>query len=460
MIPTLRDIFATLNEAGLPYALLRGEHELEHRQPLQEIDLLVEPQSLGRFAALLAQWGFVALPNWGYKPHHFFVAFAAESNTWLKFDVVTELCYGKPYRLYRIDLAAQCLRQRTSGRMIAGLAPEHEFFTLLLHRLLDKACFTETATSRLQALFRQVQSDAGRQQNLHTLIARYLAPALTLDKLTLALERGDWDYLLNQRRKLERHFYQKSPLAYELRRFGRWLLLKSRPLLFALRRRGITIALLAADGAGKSTLAQALAGDPILKARLIYMGGNTQARTVGLPTTAWLMERMQMHNGTLSRTHPLRVATFLNKLAETRYRALVGRLLRLQGRIVVFDRYFYDAWLKPRSRSLWKRLRRLLFEGGFPQPDLVIFLDAPGTVLYARKGEHSPEWLQQQRQRYLSLRHRLPNMIIVDATQAAEDVAREVKSLIWSFYRFRITRRALYGTCYASLAPASPSSQG
>lgn len=69
-----------------------------------------------------------------------------------------------------------------------------------------------------------------------------------------------------------------------------------------------------------------------------------------------------------------------------------------------------------------------------PKPDLVVFLDAPGEVLYARKGEHSPSILEQQRQHYLGLQQHLPQMVVVDATNNADQVRRTVTSLIWQWY--------------------------
>jgi len=69
-----------------------------------------------------------------------------------------------------------------------------------------------------------------------------------------------------------------------------------------------------------------------------------------------------------------------------------------------------------------------------PKPDLVVFLDAPGELLYARKGEHSPEILEQQRQHYLGLREHIPQMVVVDATRDAEQVRRTVTALIWRSY--------------------------
>jgi thymidylate kinase len=72
----------------------------------------------------------------------------------------------------------------------------------------------------------------------------------------------------------------------------------------------------------------------------------------------------------------------------------------------------------------------------------VILLDAPGQLLYDRKHEHTPEWLESQRRAYLALKDHLPQMRVIDAANQAEEVKREVTSLIWNQRRLRIGKNS------------------
>jgi thymidylate kinase len=63
-----------------------------------------------------------------------------------------------------------------------------------------------------------------------------------------------------------------------------------------------------------------------------------------------------------------------------------------------------------------------------------LFLDAPGELLYARKGERNPADLEAQRQQYLRLKTTLPQMVVVDASRGAESVRQEATDLIWKKY--------------------------
>ncbi|MFQ5629292.1 MAG: dTMP kinase [bacterium] len=453
----LIEIFTTFENTNINYCLLRGYDDLKKIESFKEIDLLVAPGHLKKLANMLAKQGFVELPNWGHKPHFFYVAYLHETGMWLKFDVVTELRYGKPIRLYRVGLANECLSFRQKRELAYTLAPEHELITLLLHCLLDKGAIKPAYASRLQELHKRIKADSAAHKRFEEYISYYFAPAMTLHMLRHALEAADWQLLLNQSKALGKQLHATHARNYFLRKIFSKIVLKLRPLFFMLRRKGLYVALLAADGAGKSTLASRLVQDKTIRAQLVYMGTNINASTVGLPTTKWLHARVKAKltnpdasgNGRLKKptlvNKILRALNFINKLAEKWYRIFVARYLRARGRFVVFDRYIYDSWLVQRPNTLWKKIRRLLFEKGYPKPDLVIFLDAPGEVLFKRKGEHTPEWLEQQRQGYLALKQRIPQMVVIDATQQADAVEREVKSLIWSHYRFRSGETILNG---------------
>lgn len=119
---------------------------------------------------------------------------------------------------------------------------------------------------------------------------------------------------------------------------------------------------------------------------------------------------------------------------------------RRRGRLVVYDRFGYDALLRDSTNApVSTRLRRWALAHTVPRPDLVVTLDAPAPVLYARKQEHDPEKLESQRQAYLALSDRLPNVAIVDTDRSLDEVQREVTWLIWRRYVERSLKRAARG---------------
>jgi thymidylate kinase len=174
--------------------------------------------------------------------------------------------------------------------------------------------------------------------------------------------------------------------------------------------RGVSVALLAPDGAGKSTLAEGLAEDPSLPVWTVYMGLYPRtARRFAVPGVG-----------------------FCIRVASQWRHYLLARWRRARGAIVVFDRYPYDARLQPRrSGGRLDRLRRWLLGHVLPPPDLVIVLDAPAEVLRDRKDEQDVEELRRQRAEYLRLAGRLPcRTFVVDAARGECEVRREVTELI------------------------------
>ena len=438
----LYDVFRTLDEAGISYCVLRGYDELDTDGAHQEVDILVERHQFPLLSRLLTMHGFVTLPPWGHAPHHFFVAYDDERDVWLKLDVVTELRYGRPVRWLDTKLASGCLdNRRPCGRTYVP-SPEDECITLLLHVLLDKGSLKATHRTRLHMLCGGV-TEAQRLQELWT---HYVTPTLSWHVLQQIIREGKWQTLMRYRQTIARRLWWRAPWSSMGRLLTGMLLRRLRPILGAMWHRGLSVALLAPDGAGKTTLAQALMRTPSLRARLIYMGTNIDASTVGLPTTRWLHRRVKAHTGTSRRPASLLLKGlhFVNRLVEQWYRYGVARYHSLRGRLVIFDRYVYDAFLAPPASTRGKRVRRWLLKHTCPSPDLVVLLDAPGAVLYARKGEHTPERLEQQRQGYLSLQTLLPNLQVVDATREPQEVYRHVVSLIWSAYGARNHQKEKY----------------
>ena len=233
-----------------------------------------------------------------------------------------------------------------------------------------------------------------------------------------------------------------------------------------------TVALIGVDGAGKTTVGSLLEAELGLPVKTIYMGVNLHSSSVMLPHTRALLAIRRRKGGTdpeavsdIKTYKPppeTPIARFgaavrsglrlTNWLAEEWYRQAVAASYTRRGSIVVFDRHFFadyyaeDIREEPESRSLSQRIHGYVLQHLYPRPTLVICLDAPAEVLYARKAEGSLERLREKREEYLELKRLLPELMYVDAARPTDEVTKEVAAIIRSSYeRRQVARRSRFG---------------
>ncbi len=422
-------VFKNLEQENIQYCLMRDAERLEEFTNGGEIDLLVQPNQLSLLRRLLARLGFVSLPSWGHAPHYAFIAYSQATDSWLKLDFTTAIAYGWPIPVLHTDLATVCLATRRRCGLTFTLAPECELVTLLLHCVLDKRRFAPTRAQRLQALRHQMTDEP----TLEAWLVTYWSSVMTWLQLAALIDTGNWTALLAERKRVKQTLFSRDRLGTVGRYARDRVLRKLNVWINARRPPSLTVALLAPDGGGKSTLVTGLQESFYFPVQSIYMG------------------LYQKGNRSLSRLNVPGLG-FVARLFTQWLRYLTARYHQARRRLVIFDRYTYDSLLPARQRLSWlKRGRRWLLAHACPAPDLVIMLDVPGEMLYARKGEHSAELLEQQRQNYLKLKPYFPQMVVVNATQEADAVRREVITLIWRGY---LSRQA--GLHAISAAKAQP----
>jgi thymidylate kinase len=219
-----------------------------------------------------------------------------------------------------------------------------------------------------------------------------------------------------------------------------------------------TVALIGADGAGKTTIGQLLAAHFPVPVKYLYMGANIESSNAALPTSRlilfiklWRYKRIAKRSGIIDpgfvSTHHKahrsvkygRIGAtlrLLNRLAEGWFRQLISWVYQLRGFIVIYDRHFlFDAAsANPEGQRFIDRVYYWLLTHLYPQPDLVIFLDASPEILYARKGEATLESLQKRREAYIAQGKKTANFIRVDAAQPIDQVIAEVSGQIMTFH--------------------------
>lgn len=218
-----------------------------------------------------------------------------------------------------------------------------------------------------------------------------------------------------------------------------------------------TVAVVGADGSGKSTVIDSILRSCDMPMKYMYMGSSMDASNVILPTTRLLMyikkRRMARFVKASGRLPPatlmseemkeklpsgkiVKALGLVNRVAEEWYRQLHVWVYRLRGYTVLCDRHFLFEYCpdaesdREADQQLSVRIHAWLLKHLFPKPDLVIFLDAPVETLYARKPEWPLEHLERQRVGIVKQGQACENFVRIDASQPLDCVLSQVRNYI------------------------------
>ncbi|MGJ8642776.1 MAG: hypothetical protein ACSHX9_05165 [Luteolibacter sp.] len=191
------------------------------------------------------------------------------------------------------------------------------------------------------------------------------------------------------------------------------------------------IAFLGCDGSGKSAVIDGVATHLREKGEFVELGHwrpKPFSRSTNDQSSAADDPHGQSPRGTMASTL---------KLVWLGFNWWVAWFRQLRSRsthgFVLFDRYHGDLLVDPRryryGGPIWlaKLASRVM-----PQPDFIVFLDAPADVLLSRKREVTRDALINLQQAYHSQFHNCCRFRTVNAENSLEHVTNEVLNLIYS----------------------------
>ena len=307
----------------------------------------------------------------------------------------------------------------------------HMEFGSYLARSVAKSRLDDERLNRLSVLF---QRDAARCE---TQVARFWGTE-SRALIVPAARTGNWQLVRQSSDSLRRELRQQAMLRFPGRCVVNLVSSQINRLSRIPRPDGISVTILGPDGAGKSSLIEALS----------HRMDCVFSRSVCLGFAPPLHRLFYRTRHPTDQPHALPLRSLIASLTRAVYWFLyytVGYLsvhvALARSVLVLYDRHFLDILIDVKryryGGPVW--IPRLIWHL-MPKPDLVILLNAPPEVIQSRKQEVSFEETERQCKAYLSLVSTLTNGHVVDAAQGQNGVATDVSKIILQHLSMRLSR--------------------
>jgi thymidylate kinase len=499
MIPIVRELVQELTDASIRYCHWKSTTSLSSALAGEtDLDLLVDSRQMTRFASILTTLGFkpfISHPSRRLPGVEDWLGLDTATTRLVHLHVYRQLVLGEELvKNHRLPIEDVLLSRTTTRLGMPVPEPELELTVLAVRALLK---YREDAFVRdLVPVGHRGGLPAGIRAEMGDLLTRTTVEAvrneidLSLSMLpseTIAafLVEASRQSPRPTRLRALRHELEAALKPFErhgaleltvtraravigrsrFARAGRKLVERVRARPMARRKRpvgqGLAVAVIGVDGAGKSTLVEALARTFGWRINVVdvYLGSSRPA----LPTRVaqGVARSMRRVDGVLSRAgrqgRLQRGVSFLRDVSlalravaeasERRRRIRLGTRLAAGGWLVLYDRYpmpalqvgdrRMDASRIPRTAvhaGWWvarlARIERSIYQA-IPRPDFLIALVVDADTARRRKPD-APAALDDKVAAFRDLGEGDANMLVIDAAAGPEEVLRAAATAIWA----------------------------
>jgi thymidylate kinase len=427
-------VLETLERAGIHYCVLHGYENYPQRIE-SDVDCIISGELRPRQLVALLHENRSRIGAEVVRCRGYYIVLASKkadgSPCFLELDLSVDYELGNR----QFYTGREVLESRRRYHQFWVPAAHLEFGCYLIKKVA-KGYLDDEQARRLSNLYQR--DPAGCRQQ----VAHFWGASSTA-LLVAAASSGNWQPVRHFLGPLGAEARRCATLRHPWRTLGSWLCRMGRRAKQGCRPdAGLDVVLLGPDGAGKSSVIQAVSQE--------LVGAFPSTTRYSFPP-ALLRRLLHRPEGPERMPHELPPRSFLASVLRavgywfvyyTLGYYLTVHLALARATLVLHDRHLVDALVDPRryryAGPSW--LLRLLWRL-VPKPDLVILLDAPPEVLQARKQDVPFEETARQRAAYLSLVGSMGEGHVVDARRPLAQVVGDVNDLIVRHLTTRIARR-------------------
>ena len=412
-------VFEVLDRAGIPYCVLHG-YESYPAHIKSDVDCIVDRSATPRSLVTLLYRNRETIGADVVRCQGRYIVLAGKSASGSPCYVTLDLSVDCEVNDLPLQDGQVVLSRRRRYRQFWIPAPAVEF-DVYFARTIAKGGVDGVRGLRLISLYHKAPADCDQ------LVTR-LWNVESRELIITAVRSGCWDSVNCNRDRLYAALRRRAIALRPLRFVKNKLHAFAARAYRILRPQGVSVVLLGPDGAGKSSVIEALGPklEPVLP------------RNVCWGFAPPLLSLFRRGKRATNQPHGLPARSLPTSLVRLGYWfayhmfSFVGlRLALARSTLVLYDRHFVDILVDAKRYRYGGPIWTLrLLQHLIPKPDLVVLLDAPPEILQARKQEVPFEVTARQCQAYQSLVRTLPNGRIVDANQQKGRVADRVADLV------------------------------